>query len=79
MAQFKLKSSRGNSDNLLPKTDRFFNLVLNSEVEDWIADIKEANDYLELINYRHITPNLSIDELKSLTSGDLYDGKLFCR
>ena len=71
-------SADGNGKVLLPMSHLFLNFITKEEAKQWIDEIDICNNYVKLINHRQISPPLTVNELRLLTSIGSFDDKNFC-
>ncbi|CAF1333302.1 unnamed protein product [Adineta ricciae] len=60
-----------------PRTQAFLDHLSMDEAKAWRNEIIKCGRYKKLVNHRHISSNLSIDELESATSAGSFNGTNF--
>jgi hypothetical protein len=72
--QKRKRSSPTTGELPKPSGQTFLSSLSMEEAINWRTEILKARDLSHLINGRHLSPNLTITQLKSLTSIGTYDG-----
>jgi hypothetical protein len=59
----------------IPKSQLFLQYLSTTEAKAWLQEIITHYGYSELINHRHITSTLTLDQLKSSAGIGPFDGE----
>ncbi|CAF1210212.1 unnamed protein product [Adineta ricciae] len=76
-AQKEIKRLQRSKKEDFPRSQKFLNFLSPAKAKAWTEEIIKQHEYEDLINDRHLPPELTIDQLKALTSITHHNGTFF--
>ena len=78
-AEKAIKRLQRSEEEDIPRTQKFLRFLSSAKAKAWTEEIIRQGQYTDLINDRHLPPELTIDQLKALKSITHHNGNRFLR